>query len=89
MAHSFEPLVQIGKEGLTEGLFAELDRVLAGHELVKVRFREGPGREEKAALTAAIESRLDCVEVGRVGHVAVFFRPHSDPEQRKIHLLGR
>lgn len=89
MAHSLRPLVHVGKEGLTEGLLAELDRALADHELIKVRYQEGPDRDEKAALAAAIESGLGCVEVGRVGHVAVLFRPHPDPEKRKIHLLGR
>jgi len=89
MAHAFKPLVHVGKEGLSPGLLSELDRALAEHELVKVRFQEAPGREQRADLSAAIEERLGCAEVGRTGHVAIFYRQQPDPEKRKIHLLGR
>jgi len=89
LAHAHQPLVHVGKEGLSAGLLAELDRSLAEHELVKVRFQEAPERQERAALAAAIEERLGCAEVGRIGHVAIFFRQQPDPEKRKIHLLGR
>lgn len=89
VAHAYPPLVHVGKEGLSSGLLAELDRALAEHELVKVRFQEAPERQERAALAEAIEERLGCVEVGRIGHVAVFYRQQPDPEKRKIHLFGR
>ncbi|MCB9378603.1 MAG: YhbY family RNA-binding protein [Holophagales bacterium] len=89
MAHAYKPLVHVGREGLSTGLLAELDRALSEHELVKVRYQEAPEREARAALSAAVEERLGCVEVGRTGHVAIFFRQQPDPEKRKIHLLGR
>ena len=86
MAHAFQPVVQVGKAGLTDAVLAQIDRALADHELIKLRYVDG--QEEKAALAAEIESRLGCSEVGRVGHVSVFYRPQPDPERRKIHLLG-
>jgi len=89
LAHGLAPLVQVGREGVTEGVLAELDRALDEHELVKVRFQAGKEREAKGGAAAAIEARLGCAEVGRVGHVAIFYRPQPDPERRKIHLLGR
>ncbi len=86
LAHADEPLVHLGKAGLTDAVAAQIDRALDDHELIKVRYVDG--KEDKADLAAAIEERLSCSEVGRVGHVSVFYRPQSDPEKRKIHLLG-
>ncbi len=87
LAHGFEPLVHLGKGGLTEPVVAQIDRALADHELIKIRFVAG--KEEKETALAEIVRRLGCAEVGRVGHVAVLYRPHPEPAKRKIHLLGR
>lgn len=86
LAHSFQPVVHLGKGGLSEGVLAQIDRALADHELIKLRYVDN--QEEKGALAAEIEDRLGCAEVGRVGHVSIFYRPQPDPEKRKIHLLG-
>ena len=86
MAHAFQPVVHLGKGGLSEAVLAQIDRALDDHELIKLRYVDN--LEEKVALAAAIEDRLGCAEVGRVGHVSVFYRPQRDPEKRKIHLLG-
>lgn len=37
LGHSLEPVVQLGKQGLTEGVTAAVDAALQEHELVKVR----------------------------------------------------
>ncbi len=37
LGHHLEPLVQIGKQGLTDGIVAAIDEALGQHELVKVR----------------------------------------------------
>ena len=41
--HALNPLVQIGKEGLTEAVLAQVARTVADHELVKVRLGESAG----------------------------------------------
>ena len=37
LGHSLEPIVQLGKQGLTEGVTAAVYAALQEHELVKVR----------------------------------------------------
>lgn len=37
LGHSLEPIVQLGKQGMTEGVTAAVDAALHEHELVKVR----------------------------------------------------
>jgi len=37
LANTMDPLVQIGKSGLSDGLIRQLDKSLEDHELVKIR----------------------------------------------------
>jgi RNA-binding protein len=87
IAHALEPVVHIGKGGLTDAAVAQVGRALGDHELIKVRWLSAD-REAIEAQAAELAERLECAEVGRVGHISIFFRPNPDPEQRKIHLFG-
>ena len=86
LAHDRAAIVAIGKEGLTDAVAAALDKALADHELVKVRFVAEKEREGKRELAARIETRLACALAGLVGHVAIFYRRHPDEKKRKIRL---
>lgn len=78
------PHVFVGKNGLAEPVVKAIDEALDDHELIKVRFLDF--KDEKKNLSADIEKLCGCEMVGMVGHVAVFFRRHSDPEKRRISL---
>jgi RNA-binding protein len=84
VAHGFKPLVQIGKEGLSEGVIHAIDDALEAHELIKVKI--AAERDERAQFVPAIEERAGCECVGTVGRMAILFRQHPDPEKRKISL---
>jgi RNA-binding protein len=56
---------------------------MGGVFLIHVGFKEKP---QKAALAEAIEAKTGCRLVGIIGHTAVFYRQHADPEKRKIQL---
>jgi RNA-binding protein len=86
LAHDLHPLVHVGKDGLSEAALSQIDRELALHELIKVRFLAE--KDEKRSHAHEIEGRLHCGLAGIVGHVAVFYRPHSDPKKRRIDLDG-
>ncbi len=86
LAHGLRPAVQVGKEGLTEGVVTAVDSALEASELVKVRI--AAERDERAEVTGQLERRLGCECVGTVGRMAILFRRHPDPEQRSITLPG-
>lgn len=82
LAQGLRPVVQVGKEGLTDAVVAAVDTALNARELVKVQlFAE---RDERAELTSTMERRLACECVGSIGKMAILFRRHPDPEKRKI-----
>jgi RNA-binding protein len=85
LAHSARPLVHIGQHGLSAAVVQQLDQALESHELIKVKYLTDD-REGKAALTTAITEQLRAEPVGAVGHTAIFYRRHHDPEKRKVKI---
>jgi RNA-binding protein len=86
MAHYLKPLVQMGKNGLTDGLVESINQVLDIHELVKVRIAD-PG-DRKRELAHEIAERTGSAWVGMVGFVVTLYRQQQDPEKRTIDLPG-
>lgn len=82
MGQLLKPVVFVGKDGLSEGLVATVNRALADHELIKVKF--DAHKEEKKVLAPDLASRTGSHLIQRVGNVAVLYRQHPDPEKRKI-----
>jgi RNA-binding protein len=77
--------LKVGRAGLTPAFFAELQKLLRSHELVKLRFL-GADRDERAAYCVQIADEGRCVCVGAVGHTALFYRQNPDPKERRVEL---
>ena len=86
LGQKMEATVKVGKEGLSQPFFTELQKLLRAHELVKLRFVGGADRDERAALCEKIADEGRCVCVGAVGHTALFYRQHPEPAERSITL---
>ena len=84
VAHGYKPLVQIGKEGLSESVVRAIDTALESRELIKVKI--AAEREQRERLVPVIEDRLNCECVGTVGRMAILYREQPDPEKRKIEV---
>jgi RNA-binding protein len=87
LAHSLEPVVFVGKQGLTETLVAALDQALESHELVKVKFNDH--KDEKKEIAAALGEQTGSDIAGIIGNVAILYREQVDEEKRKIRLPYR
>ena len=85
LGQKLEPTLKVGKGGLTPAFFAELQRLLRTHELVKLRFL-GAERAERAVLCARIADEGRSVCVGAVGHTALFYRQNPEPKERRVVL---
>lgn len=85
LGQQLAPALKLGKGGLTPTFFAELQKQLRTHELVKLRFL-GAEREERAALCDQIADEGRCVCVGAVGHTALFYRQNPEPAERTLTL---
>ena len=77
--------LKLGKGGLTPAFFAELQKQLRAHELVKLRFL-GAERDERATLCSQIADEGRCLCIGGVGHTALFYRQNPEPAERTLAL---
>ena len=84
VAHSYKPLVQIGKEGLNDNVLGAVDTAIEAHELIKVKL--AADRDERERLVPIIEAKANCECVGTVGRIAILYRRNPDSEKRKITL---
>jgi RNA-binding protein len=83
LGHDLKPIVQVGKNGIDEGLVAALDQALADHELVKIKIGEGAGLDRNEAADAlAKQTRSEVAQV--LGYTVLLYRP--DPDEPKITL---
>ena len=82
LAHSLKPVVQLGNNGLTEGVLAEIEVALNHHELIKIKV-PSDDREEKALIMDAIIRETRAAKLQTIGHVMVMFRP---TDERKVNV---
>ncbi|MDC0602939.1 ribosome assembly RNA-binding protein YhbY [Aliiglaciecola sp.] len=80
LAHSLKPVVQLGNNGLTEGVVAEIDNALSHHELIKIKVPTDD-REEKQLMMEAIIRETNAIKLQVIGHTMVMFR---QSEEKKI-----
>ena len=85
LAHNIDPLVYIGKQGITENVRKELDNCLENRELVKVKLQEGCELEPKQTAND-MAAELNAEFVQAIGRKFTLYRQSSDPEKRQIVL---
>ena len=83
LAHPMEPLVRVGRSGVTDPVVAEAVRTLEAHELIKVRL-DGDGPEARRALAALLAKNTGAELLHIVGKIAILFR--ANPERPRIKL---
>lgn len=84
-ANHLDPVVMIGKPGLTASVIEKIDASLNDHELIKIRFLEYD-RDEIKRMCVTIAGQLSAEFCGKIGHVGIFYREHPESGQHKIHL---
>jgi RNA-binding protein len=76
-AQLLEPMLKIGKAGLSEGFVKTVSTTLDAHELVKIKFVEF--KEQKKELAPLLAEKTASHLVMRVGNVMVLHRPKPEP----------
>ena len=83
LGHHLEPVVQLGKQGLTDAVIAAVDEALERHELVKVRVgTECPDDRNDVAERLGPAVKGEVAQV--LGRTILVYRRH--PKEPKIQL---
>lgn len=83
LGHHLEPVILVGREGLTEGLCLATSQALLQHEVVKIRLSETAlesAEQDRHELAATLSERCRAALVQVVGKVALLYR--SSPRKR-------
>jgi RNA-binding protein len=81
-AHSLKPRVQIGRNGLTEAIFANIDKILNDHELIKIKYLAY--KTERTTITAKIAAKTESHIIHEIGNTAILYRRSNDYARRTI-----
>ena len=85
-AHNLEPVVIIGKNGITNGTIETVKKALDARELIKIKFCEY--KDEKQSLSHQIAESTESHVVGMIGHTVILFRQNPISEKQNIHMKG-
>ena len=82
LGQRLDPMLKMGKAGLSDGFVKSVDEALTLHELIKIKFDDL--KEQKKELSLQLATRTTSHLVMRVGHVVVLYRQNPDPAMQKI-----
>lgn len=86
IGHKLKPVVTVAGNGLTDSVYAELERALNDHELIKVKLAVG-SREGRVAAAKEICDRSGAQLVQSIGNVVVIVRRAASPDPRLSNLI--
>lgn len=77
LANTINPIIIIGKEGITEPILKEIDQALEYHELIKIKLLETSFLTSKSA-AEEICSELNAEAVQCIGSKLVIYKQSTD-----------
>ena len=81
-AHHIEPVVLIGKNGITDGTIEVMNKSLDARGLIKIKFREY--KDKKISFSHQLAESTKSHIVGTIGHTVILFRQNPDPDKQNI-----
>ena len=82
-ANEMNPIVRVGKEGISEGVIEDLDKALDDHELVKGRVLNNTLVDVKdAAYELADSCNAEVIQI--IGNVFILFRRNQEEPIYKL-----
>lgn len=83
LGHHLKPIIQVGKDGVSETFVANLEAALEHHELLKIKVLDNaPLEKKKVAGKIGKATRGEVVQV--IGNTLLYYRPF--PKEAVIEL---
>lgn len=79
-ANSLEPIIQLGKEGISDNLITQIDDTLDARELIKIRVHLETAPEGPKELAQQLAQRLQAEVIQVIGGIIVLYR-EADEER--------
>ncbi len=85
IGHTMQPILQIGKEGLSDTVIVAIDEALEKREIIKISILENAMLDTRATCDETAR-RLLAEPVQAIGNKFVIYRKSSNEKNRKIEL---
>lgn len=85
LANTIDTILQIGKDGISDNLIAQIDTALEARELIKIKILNNSECTPKET-AAEICEKAGCQSVQIIGGKIVLYRQAKEKEDRKIVL---
>ena len=82
LAHPLSPVVQVGKEGLTEAVMDTIRTELIHHELIKVKIGNNSGIDKKEA-SEIVPQQSESELVQLIGKTLILFKANKKKQKDK------
>ena len=83
LAHSLEPVVRVGKAGVTPAVVKETNRSLEAHELIKIRI-DVDGAADRKEIAEDLARQTGADVAGTIGKLAMLYRPREENPKIKL-----
>ena len=79
-AHNLEPIVRVGKDGLTENIVNSLLDAISNRELIKVKILQNldTDKDETRAIAEELSEKSGAELVGVIGKILIFYKENKD-----------
>lgn len=84
MAHNLQPMVRVGKEGLSNSVIESIRDYLNKNELMKVKLLQNSLEDVNMELIKNIEDGTKSIFVASIGKIMIFFK-----EKKENNKLGK
>jgi RNA-binding protein len=85
LGHELQPIIQIGREGVSDTLVAAIGEALEKREMIKITILETAMLDTRTTCDDIAE-RLNAEPVQAIGNKFILYRKSSNEKNRKIEL---
>lgn len=85
-AQTMKPLVQVGRDGISENLLKQIEQLLNKNELIKVSFLQNTMASAEQLIAALNEQDGSIALVQTIGSKAILYKKSSKVKNRKYSL---
>jgi len=88
LAHHLKPILQIGKEGVTDAAVGAVESAFNTREILKVKVQEAAPLTAREAGGLFAERIADVVHIQTIGRTLVLYRAHPEKPEIQLSKLG-